>query len=459
MDLVTYAVLNKKIDAIGNIPDEKITAAVNTYLDENPPVTGATAEQAAQIDKNVADIGELKGDLVDLENKIIVKPTDYGISGGYSVSKIFGNANLSSNYDDRTNILTITKDAEVNVNCKVSIPSLTNQGKYTVHFSVTDGNVHDNKVYLYFGDKSQVTKSLANNTIDFSFTYNGNGIVGIAFVIPYSINTISITINSTLYGDRDKIICDDLSNRVANLESTKADKTEIKKITPTLANLAMFTKIATCGDSFTVGQVYVNNVFVGDFPQKSWGASMGRLIGADVSVYASGGANTDTWQTRSSCLPKLLQDEPHELYILALGINDYNGGHAGETRIETGTIADIHDDYTQNPNTFYGNYGKIIAQIKQHAPYAKILLCKSLNPENTGQYNYSSTACEEIAEHFGIAFVETINSVYMNSDFWIKHRDNHPTVIQYAGLGKEMLKLCEETIEKNIAYFMDFYPR
>ena len=64
MDLVTYAVLNKKIDAIGNIPDEKIAEAVNTYLNENPVAPGATAEQAAQIDKNVADIGELKGDFV-----------------------------------------------------------------------------------------------------------------------------------------------------------------------------------------------------------------------------------------------------------------------------------------------------------------------------------------------------------------------------------------------------------
>ena len=64
MDLLTYAVLNKKIDSVGNIPDEKITEAVNAYLNENPVVTGATAEQAAQIDKNVADIGELKGDFV-----------------------------------------------------------------------------------------------------------------------------------------------------------------------------------------------------------------------------------------------------------------------------------------------------------------------------------------------------------------------------------------------------------
>ena len=45
MDLTTYAVLNKKIDAIGNIPDEKITEAVNAYLDENPVAVGATLDE------------------------------------------------------------------------------------------------------------------------------------------------------------------------------------------------------------------------------------------------------------------------------------------------------------------------------------------------------------------------------------------------------------------------------
>lgn len=48
MDLATYAVLNKKIDSVGNVPDEKITAAVNAYLDENPvqPVDIATVQEA-----------------------------------------------------------------------------------------------------------------------------------------------------------------------------------------------------------------------------------------------------------------------------------------------------------------------------------------------------------------------------------------------------------------------------
>ena len=40
MDVINY-ILSKKLkkyvdDSVGNVPDEKITAAVNAYLDENP---------------------------------------------------------------------------------------------------------------------------------------------------------------------------------------------------------------------------------------------------------------------------------------------------------------------------------------------------------------------------------------------------------------------------------------
>ena len=78
MDILTYGLLNKKVEEAKNVSGEKITAAVNTYLNENPVAPGATAEQAAQIDKNVADIGELKGDLGKLSEEIsdcIITPT------------------------------------------------------------------------------------------------------------------------------------------------------------------------------------------------------------------------------------------------------------------------------------------------------------------------------------------------------------------------------------------------
>ena len=64
LDILTYGLLNKKVEEAKNVSGEKITEAVNTYLDKNPPTTGATAEQAAQINKNVTDIDELKGNLI-----------------------------------------------------------------------------------------------------------------------------------------------------------------------------------------------------------------------------------------------------------------------------------------------------------------------------------------------------------------------------------------------------------
>lgn len=63
MDILTYGLLNKKVEEAKNVSGEKITEAVNTYLGENPPTTGATVEQSAQINKNTDDISELKDDL------------------------------------------------------------------------------------------------------------------------------------------------------------------------------------------------------------------------------------------------------------------------------------------------------------------------------------------------------------------------------------------------------------
>ena len=63
LDILTYGLLNKKVEEAKNVSGEKITEAVNTYLDENPPTTGATAEQAEQIQDNTNKITELKGDI------------------------------------------------------------------------------------------------------------------------------------------------------------------------------------------------------------------------------------------------------------------------------------------------------------------------------------------------------------------------------------------------------------
>ena len=45
MDILTYGLLNKKVEEAKNISGEKITEAVNTYLDKNPVATRATLDE------------------------------------------------------------------------------------------------------------------------------------------------------------------------------------------------------------------------------------------------------------------------------------------------------------------------------------------------------------------------------------------------------------------------------
>lgn len=56
---------------VPSVPDEKIIEAVNIYLDENPPTTGATAEQAIQIQKNTDDVTDLKNGLSILNREVM----------------------------------------------------------------------------------------------------------------------------------------------------------------------------------------------------------------------------------------------------------------------------------------------------------------------------------------------------------------------------------------------------
>ena len=77
MDILTYGLLNKKVEEAKNVSGEKIIEVVNTYLNENPVTPGATSEQAEQIQDNTNKISELKNDIsanaqsiVDIENQI-----------------------------------------------------------------------------------------------------------------------------------------------------------------------------------------------------------------------------------------------------------------------------------------------------------------------------------------------------------------------------------------------------
>ena len=68
--------------------------------------------------------------------------------------------------------------------------------------------------------------------------------------------------------------------------------------------------------------------------------------------FSSGGLSTRTWLTHGKGLKLLNSSEPQQLYICALGINDFY--HLGESYLRT--IADIET----KADTFYGNYVNLI---------------------------------------------------------------------------------------------------
>lgn len=224
------------------------------------------------------------------------------------------------------------------------------------------------------------------------------------------------------------------------------------------STIALFPSVGCCGDSFTAGYLYNKTdsqwydpdyVPNGEYPVIGYPAVMGRLYGVDVTAYAKGGLTSTEYRTDSRGLPALLADTPKYLYIIALGLNDKT------QNVPLGVEADI--DTEPSTPTYLGNMGAIIRAIKDHAPYARIILCKSLWMD-TAYYNYISEGVNLLSSHLGIPYIETLGDPYFDSS---AYKDGlkglHPTAPLYAGIGKRMGELVGKCIIDNPDYFYNFY--
>ena len=146
----------------------------------------------------------------------------------------------------------------------------------------------------------------------------------------------------------------------------------------------------------------------------------------------------------------MLANEPENIYYLVLGINDY--WIHGESYI--GTIDDITDDYTQNPDTFYGNYARIIEQIQAHAPNSKQILFTVANTNAVAQK--FTDAIIKIALHYGIPYIIQADDEYFKSREYVAMVGSHPTAVGYAGMANAFERLISDCIKDNYYYFWKF---
>lgn len=216
--------------------------------------------------------------------------------------------------------------------------------------------------------------------------------------------------------------------------------------TTNFTSMALFRSIGIIGDSYASGELAIDKYT--DHYNMSWGQIMARRNGATAINFSRGGQTTRGWLSDQERGLGLLKSAPSlDLYILALGINDY--GKLGADYI--GTTEDMGTD----ADTFYGNYGKIIQAIKDKSPNAKIVI-STLSQTGTVPDLFSS-AIRTIAQHYGIPCLELNSDPFFTSNYYLSHlHGGHPTGPVYSGMAKAYERLIENSMVMNLDYFETF---
>lgn len=220
-------------------------------------------------------------------------------------------------------------------------------------------------------------------------------------------------------------------------------------------SFSMFENFGVIGDSFASGVFFdkAENK-LDNHLNKSWGQILARKSGNICTNFSKGGLYCGNWLTETDRgLPYFLSESAKELYIIALGINDV--GELTDTQ-PLGTIADINVDFSQNPNSFYGNYGKIIGNVKQHATNAKIILT-TIPYTGEGAMKINN-AIVEIAQHYGLPCLKLHTNIFFQSSyFWNNMYDNHPKSFMYGAIANEYENMICNDIKVNTSYWGDTF--
>lgn len=194
MDHVMYSVLKKQIDEV--VTDEKVSSAVNNYLEKNPPEAGATVEQVEQIQKNADDIGGLKSDLADITTKSEVtnqlgktssNPTNSSTSSeayrGWATRVSnkgdFNYVDMFYNVSSETELTCFVRNDDFSSDIATS-NTITVNGKGVAHF-MFENKVHiagDNLYIGVIGNANNLTFAMAtldNGTVTDDVTADNTG--------------------------------------------------------------------------------------------------------------------------------------------------------------------------------------------------------------------------------------------------------------------------------------------
>ena len=201
---------------------------------------------------------------------------------------------------------------------------------------------------------------------------------------------------------------------------------------------SIFNSFSVIGDSFSAQ---------GEYQGTSWCRILEKLSGVTAYNFSNGGLSTKTWlENHNYGLDKMLNSPATNLYIIALGIND------GNAHMNIGTINDIESD---NIDSFYSYYGRIIRAVQSHAPNAIIML--STLARWNDDYNQYSIAIRNIGTYYDIGVLDLAKSEFFKSDFFSNNQISaHPVAVVRSAMGEEYKYLVEMELENNITRYINY---
>lgn len=206
------------------------------------------------------------------------------------------------------------------------------------------------------------------------------------------------------------------------------------------SDIAMFENIGFCGDSYMAGMIVVseNPTVTAQNQNLCWGKILEKTHGINATIFAKGGVKASDFITDTDCLPALLSASAQQLYVISLGHNDA-----------------FHQT---SVNSFKTSYESILDSIIEHAPNAKIILCRQ--SRGYGDLNNGAELNEAISEigiSYGIPVLNPEDDIYLSSSIYTDtqvHR--HPTFAGYAGMAKAFDRQFAKATVDYANYFKDY---
>ena len=242
-----------------------------------------------------------------------------------------------------------------------------------------------------------------------------------------NINNDKITYDETLeksgMGADSKIVGDNfklLKQGIQNLLVENIPENPIQNICENVGLISVFTEVGVIGDSMSSGACYYangNSSRGAMLYEYSWGQFLARATGNTYHNFSSGGLTTKTWLESEYATQCFDGNHLCKAYFVALGVNDKNQSAT------IGTSADIDmNNYNNNVDSFYGNYGKIIQKIKEVQPKAKIFILTA--PSNSVENNGYNNAIREIATLFTNVYLVDLYT-YGHKYFYSEYVQNY----------------------------------